>query len=163
LGECPTTLFEAQERVCEIEENITSSIIQEEECLEETFQINQIDDFVSPDFPLDVRTYLQGEREKAAKREAHRMINLLRKEKEVTPRSTPCPKSEILEVERRQAAKQVEEEFLQHVQQILTKPHKEKEVDVIKGEEKYFSPKQDQKRRWCGSCQYNPSGSGRRN
>jgi hypothetical protein len=61
IGRRPTTLFEAQERACEIEENITSSLIQEEECLEETFQINQIDDFVSPYFPLDVRTYLQEE------------------------------------------------------------------------------------------------------
>jgi hypothetical protein len=56
----PTTLFEAQERVCEIEENIISSIMQEEDCIEETFQINQIDDFASPDFPLDVRNYFKG-------------------------------------------------------------------------------------------------------
>jgi hypothetical protein len=68
------------------------------------------------------------------------MINLLGKEKEVTPRSTPCPTNDILEVERRQATKQVEEEFLQHIQQVLTEPHKEREVDIIKGEEKVFSP-----------------------
>jgi hypothetical protein len=54
IGRHPTTLFEAQERVCEIEENITSSLIQEEEYLKEMFQINQIDDFFSPEFPLDV-------------------------------------------------------------------------------------------------------------
>jgi hypothetical protein len=61
IGRHPTTLFEAQERACEIEENLASSLIQEEECLKETLQINQIDDFVSPNFPSDVRTYLQEE------------------------------------------------------------------------------------------------------
>jgi hypothetical protein len=59
IGRHPTTLFEAQERACEIEENITSSLMQEEDCLEETFQINQIDDFVLPDPPHNIRTYLQ--------------------------------------------------------------------------------------------------------
>jgi hypothetical protein len=58
---CPTTLFEAQERVCDIEDNITSSLIQEEHCLEETFQINQIDDFVLPYPPRNIRTYIQKE------------------------------------------------------------------------------------------------------
>jgi len=76
IGKCPTTLFEDQERAYEIEENITSSIIQEEECPEETFQINQLDDFVSPNFLPDVRTYLQGKQEKVVGRAAHRMINL---------------------------------------------------------------------------------------
>jgi hypothetical protein len=61
IGRCPTTLFEAQERSCEIEENLASALLQEEECLKETLQINWIDNFVSPNFPLDVRTYLQEE------------------------------------------------------------------------------------------------------
>jgi hypothetical protein len=51
IGRHPTTLFEAQERACEIEENLASSLIQEEECLKETLHINHIDDFVSPKFP----------------------------------------------------------------------------------------------------------------
>jgi hypothetical protein len=33
IRECPTTLFEAQERACEIEENLATSLIQEEENL----------------------------------------------------------------------------------------------------------------------------------
>lgn len=139
IGRRPTTLFEAQERACEIEENITSSLIQEEECLKETLQINQIDDFVSLDFPLNVRTYLQEEREKATERVARLMINLLVEEKEVTLRNTPCPPNEILEFKKRQAVKQAEEEFLQHIQQVLKDPHKERKVDIIKGEEKVFS------------------------
>jgi hypothetical protein len=64
IGRRPTTLFEAQERACEIEENLATSLIQEEESPKETLQINQIDDFVSPNFPSDVRTYLREEREK---------------------------------------------------------------------------------------------------
>jgi len=43
-----------------------------------------------------------------------------------------------LEVERRQVAKQTEEEFFQHVQQVLTKPHEEQEVNVIKVENNVF-------------------------
>jgi hypothetical protein len=43
IGKHPTTLFEAQERACEIEENITSSLMQTKDSLEETFQINQIE------------------------------------------------------------------------------------------------------------------------
>jgi hypothetical protein len=79
IGRLPTTLFEAQERSCEIKENITSSIMQEEDCLEQTFQINHIDDFVSPDPPLDIRTYLQKEREEVVKTVAHLMMSLLGK------------------------------------------------------------------------------------
>jgi hypothetical protein len=59
-----TTLFESQERACEIEENLATSLIQEEENLKEALQINQIDDFVSPELPSDVKTYLQEEQEK---------------------------------------------------------------------------------------------------
>ena len=33
IRECPTTLFEGQERACEIEENLATSLIQEEENL----------------------------------------------------------------------------------------------------------------------------------
>jgi hypothetical protein len=58
----PTILLEAQERACEIEENITSSLNQEEECLEEIIQINQVDDFVIPDPPCNIKTYPQRER-----------------------------------------------------------------------------------------------------
>jgi hypothetical protein len=54
----PATLLEAQERACEIEDNIASSLNQEEDYLEETFQINQVDDFVIPYPPHDVRTHL---------------------------------------------------------------------------------------------------------
>jgi hypothetical protein len=57
----PTTLFEAQERACEIEENLATSLIQEEENPKKALQINQIDDFVSPELPADVRIYLQEE------------------------------------------------------------------------------------------------------
>jgi hypothetical protein len=67
IGRRPTTLFEAQERACEIEENLASSPLQEEECLKETLQINQIDDFASPNFPSDIRTYLQEEKKKQLK------------------------------------------------------------------------------------------------
>jgi hypothetical protein len=58
---CPTTLLESQERACEIEENMTSSLIQDEDCLEEIIQINQVDDFVIPEPPHNIRTYLQRE------------------------------------------------------------------------------------------------------
>jgi hypothetical protein len=68
IGRLPTTLFEAQERVCEIEESITYSLMQEEDCLKETLQINQIDDFVLRYPPCDIGTYLQKEREEVAKR-----------------------------------------------------------------------------------------------
>jgi hypothetical protein len=55
---CPTTFLKAQERACDIEENITSSLSQEEDKLEEIFQINQFDDSIIPDPPCDVRTHL---------------------------------------------------------------------------------------------------------
>jgi hypothetical protein len=52
----PTTLFESQERACEIEENLAISLMQEEESPTETLQINQIDDFVTPKIPPNIRT-----------------------------------------------------------------------------------------------------------
>jgi hypothetical protein len=91
IREHPTTLFEAQERACEIEENLATSLIQEEENPKETLQINQIDDFVSPELPSDVRTYLQEEREKATEREACLMINLLEEERERNIRKNTSP------------------------------------------------------------------------
>jgi len=77
IRRCPTTLFEAQERACEIEEKLVASLIQEEEIPKGTLQINQIDDFVSPNFPSDVKTYLRKQWEKAVEREAYVMINIL--------------------------------------------------------------------------------------
>jgi hypothetical protein len=100
----PKNLFEVQQRVCEIEENITSSLIQEEYCLEETFQINQIDEFVVPYPPCDIKTYLQKEREEAAKKIVDCMMNLLGKE-EHKLKNAPSPKNEVLKVERKQATK----------------------------------------------------------
>jgi hypothetical protein len=38
-----------------------------------------------------------------------------------------------------------EETFLQHIQQVLTEPRQEKEVGVIKNEEKFFSPNKTKK------------------
>jgi hypothetical protein len=40
IGRHHTNLFEALERACEIEENITSSLMQEKDYIEETFHIN---------------------------------------------------------------------------------------------------------------------------
>jgi hypothetical protein len=40
IGRCPTTLFEDQERAWEIEENLASSLVQEEQDLKKTLQIN---------------------------------------------------------------------------------------------------------------------------
>jgi hypothetical protein len=58
IGQHPITLFKAQERDCEIKEKLVSSPLEEEECLKETLQINQIDDFASPNIPSNVKTYL---------------------------------------------------------------------------------------------------------
>jgi hypothetical protein len=81
---CPTTLFEAQERVCEIEENIDLSLCQDEDCLEEIIYINQVSDLVLPDPPHNVRTYLQREREEDANQDVGHVMSLLGKDKETT-------------------------------------------------------------------------------
>jgi hypothetical protein len=52
-----------KKRACEIEENIASSLCQDEDCLEEIIQINQVADLVVPDPPHGVKTYLERERE----------------------------------------------------------------------------------------------------
>jgi len=76
---CSTTLLEAQERACEID--TTSSLNQEEECLEKIIHINQVDDFVVPDPPCNIRTYLQKKQEVVAKKNVGHIISLMDKEK----------------------------------------------------------------------------------
>jgi hypothetical protein len=50
-----------------------------------------------------------------------------------------------LRVERKKAAKQAGEKFLQHIQQVLTEPHKEKDIGIIKSEERTLSPNKTNK------------------
>jgi hypothetical protein len=54
----PTNLFEAQERACDIEENIAFSLCKDEDCIEKIIQINQVGDLVIPEPPHNVMTYL---------------------------------------------------------------------------------------------------------
>jgi len=77
IREHPTTMFEFQERACEIEENLDTPLLPKEENPKKALQINQIDDFVSPELPSDVGIYLQKEWEKAVDREGFLMNNLL--------------------------------------------------------------------------------------
>jgi hypothetical protein len=117
IRERPTTLFEARERACKIEENLATSLIQGEENPKATLQINQIDDFVSLELSSDVRTYLQEEREKAVERATCLMINLLEEEREKTLEKAPRPPNEILELEKKQATELTEVKFSQYFQQ----------------------------------------------
>jgi hypothetical protein len=56
------------------------------------------------------------------------MMSLLGKEKEPTSKKIPPPTNEVLKVERKRAARQDEEKFLQHIQQVLTEPHKRRKL-----------------------------------
>jgi hypothetical protein len=51
----------------------------------------------------------------------------------------------VLRVERKRETRKVEEEFLQHIWQVLTKPHKEKEIGIIKSKKQTISPNKTKK------------------
>ena len=124
----PTNLFEAQERACEIEENTTFSLCQDEDCVEEIIQINQVADLTIMDPTHDVRTYLQRERQEVANKVVGHVMSLLGKDKEPTSEEIPPPIRDMLKVERKRAARQAEEKLLQDIQEFLTEPRKEKKL-----------------------------------
>jgi hypothetical protein len=65
---CPSTLIEAHERECEVEENVAFSFHQNEDCLEEISQINQVASFITspPDTFHVTKAYLCKEKREAA-------------------------------------------------------------------------------------------------
>jgi len=97
----PTTLFEAKERACDIEENISFYLCQDEDCIGEIIQINQVVYLVISYPPHNVKTYLQKEREEANNQFSGHMMSLLGKDKEPTSEEIPPPIMEILKVERK--------------------------------------------------------------
>jgi 16S rRNA G966 N2-methylase RsmD len=94
-------LYLKPKKGCEIEENIAFSLCQDEDCLEEIIQINQVADLVILDPPHNVKTYLQREREEVANQVVGHMMSLLGKDKEPTSEEIPPPIKEILKVERK--------------------------------------------------------------
>jgi hypothetical protein len=96
---CPTTLFEAQERECDIEEKMAFSLYQDEDCFEEVIQVNQVAYLVILDPPHSIRTYLQREQEEVINQVVGHMMSLLGKNKEPTSEEITPPIKEILKVE----------------------------------------------------------------
>jgi hypothetical protein len=77
----PSTLIEAQERACEIEENLASSFHQDEDFLEEVTQINQVTNFITspPDFLHVTKAYLHKEKREVANRVVGQITSFVKK------------------------------------------------------------------------------------
>jgi hypothetical protein len=56
------------------------------------------------------------------------MMSLLGKEREPTSKNMSPPTNEVLKIERKRAARQAEEKFLQHIRQVLTYTKRKKSV-----------------------------------
>jgi hypothetical protein len=98
----PSTLMEAQERACEMDENLISSYHKDEGSLEKVIQINQVTSLIASPSNLFyvTKAYLHKERREIANKVASQITGFVKKVEDPKPKNVSPLVEEKLESER---------------------------------------------------------------
>jgi hypothetical protein len=145
----PSSLIEAQERACEIEENLASSFHQVEDCPKEVTQVNLLTNFTTPppNPPHATKDYLDKERREATRRVVTQVMSVIGKRKTPESRKRTPSVEESLKIEEVMATNKAEKNLLHHIQKILSSPNEQEESHTLEMSQESPSQKMRLKKR----------------